>query len=141
MLKSELKTGMIVTNNKNEEYMVFTNCGCGYSDSEDVLVGDVRGGRSWNKLSYYNDDLTYHSNCGCENDIVKVEEASHPYGFMDLSYKVDERKLLWKKPDDRDIQETIDKLNDINAKISSCKSRLGFLDKEISDCIKELSVK
>ena len=66
--------------------------------------------KSWSKLIYYNEDLTYNNNdmyvsniFAKENEIVKVEIPYHPYAFMDLNYERYMRKLLWKREEIKEV--------------------------------------
>lgn len=74
MTKSELKTGMILTDCQGHKFMVFKDAIYGHDNNpEDVLVG-INPGTSWNELSKYREDLTnirYN-----DLDIIKVEKCS-----------------------------------------------------------------
>ena len=97
MTKSDLKTGYIVTERDGDEWIVILNPETCYTENylpaqRCILLQDIE---NWNDLSNYNEDLThfYFSS----RDIVKIEKAPHPYAFIDLNYKKNERKLLWKR--------------------------------------------
>ena len=96
MTKSELKTGMIVTQSNGKKLTVYRNCACSYGGKlhDDVIVD--ASDMTWHPFDYYTEDLIndqgYH-----EFDIVKVELAHHPYDFnkYPLDAKVD--KVLWER--------------------------------------------
>ena len=92
MTKSELKTGYIVTLRNGNDYVVILDS---VSDLYkcDIIVNSKLN--VWDVLSVYNEDLTHFYSPS--RDIVKVEEASHPYTFMDLNYDKGNRKLLWER--------------------------------------------
>ena len=108
MTKSELKTGMIVTTQDGMEYVVFRNVQYLFENPfkshngeiDDVLVNAQRN--TWNRLEYYNEDLTYKSDgltdiFAKRNEIVKVEIPYHPYAFMNIDIEKHRRKLIWKR--------------------------------------------
>ena len=94
MVKSNLKTGMIVTTRDKREYVVFRDALSTYEGSGDVIVNGQT--KNWDRLDDYNDNLKIKSGAGY-SDIVKVEQANHPYSFMDIDYDKSSRKLLWER--------------------------------------------
>jgi len=106
MKKSDLKTGMIVTTRDGCEYVVFLGTTSVYirEESCDILLNTNPELCRWNRLDYYNEDLTYDRATRYEDDakakeydIMKVELALHPYAFTNVNYKREERKLLWER--------------------------------------------
>lgn len=96
MTKSELKTGMIVTQRGGKKLTVYRNCVCSFGSSihNDVLVD--AGVDCWHSLDYYTEDL--RSNKGYpEFDIVKVELAHHPYDFNKYPHEAKVTKVLWER--------------------------------------------
>lgn len=95
MTKSELKTGHIVTLRNGEKYMVFRNC----APKNDTIV-EINGKLSWLPLEKYKEDLTFNraiTTCDEKTakgwDIVKVEQCSHPYAFIDKKYGT--KETIW----------------------------------------------
>lgn len=105
MKKSDLKTGMIVTIRDGCEYVVFLNSVSVYTTQKpcDILLSPNGEISRWNRLDYYNEDLTYDrenmdfEDEAAEFDIMKIELAPHPYAFVSGNHKKDERKLLWER--------------------------------------------
>lgn len=93
MTKSELKTGMIVTDTLGEELMVLkgvqTNNYCG-----DCLV-QIDGSEEWDELDNYTEDLTSISPYAQELNIVRVSVASHPANIFASPNK--SMKVLWER--------------------------------------------
>lgn len=74
MVKSELMTGMIITNRKGEKYMVFKNIAVAPSSSSGDVLVDLNK-RSWDDLESYNEDMTcVHDS---KFDIMKVEKCKY----------------------------------------------------------------
>lgn len=98
MTKSELKTGMIVTQRNGDKKTVYLSC-CSDWDAEprDVIL---RGGyyRSWDGLEHYREDLTHKS--FKDFDIVKVELVEHPYDLAKPTDEANVVKTLWTRPED-----------------------------------------
>lgn len=97
MTKSDLKTGYIVTERDGNEWIVILNPKTRYTEYDlsaqrCILLQDVE---NWTDLSNYSEDLKHFYSSS--SDIVKVEEAPHPYAFMDLNYNKGNRKLLWER--------------------------------------------
>ena len=99
MTKADLRTGMIVTLRNGGEYMVYRNYVTTWTNKYrfgvDCIVNTMREG-SWQDLSNdFTDDLT--SKIDCKWDIIKVEEAPHPFAFISPDYERNERMVLWKR--------------------------------------------
>ena len=110
MTKSDLRTGYIVTTRKGSEYVVFKGAFASFDNSEniDMLVNGIT--KNWSTFGNYNDNLTREDGYR-DSDIVKVEQASHPYSFMDLEYGKKTRKLLWERKESLDVT-----MEEVNAK-------------------------
>ena len=93
MTLDDLKTGMIVTIREGIQYMVYKDIKTQF-DCGDVIV-NLDGSNSWKKLSGYNKNLTHVAYP--EDDIIKVEETTHPYAFIRTDYQADKRKVLWER--------------------------------------------
>ena len=108
MTKSDLKTGMVVTVRDGKEYVVFKDSSSKDYGTEDLIVNGL--GRNWTGLRSYNEDFS--RNDAYNNlDIVKVEQANHPYSFMDLEYEKKSRKTLWERKEPRTVT-----MEEVNAK-------------------------
>lgn len=99
MTKADLRTGMIVTLRNGEEYMVYRNYVTTWTNKYqygfDCIV-NITGEGGWQDLSNdFTDGLTSKSNC--KWDIIKVEEAPHPFAFISPDYERDERRVLWQR--------------------------------------------
>jgi hypothetical protein len=100
MTKSDLKTGMRVTQRDGVSCTVLLGCdftGCIASGETDVIVNYKR--MEWTSLRNFNDDLT--SQYRERNDIVKIESPNHPYDiFANTNYSTvwtrKEEKLMTK---------------------------------------------
>lgn len=100
MKKSDLKTGMIVKTRDDAEFIVYVDvvdiCNTEYN-FRSVIVNAKN--YEWLPLEYYDENLIYKMEDRPYFDIIEIYAPSHPYGFMDIEYKKDERKLLWKRED------------------------------------------
>ncbi len=100
MTKSELKTGMIVTQRCGKKLTVYRDCVCSYEAHihKDVFVD--ASSKTWHPFDYYTEDLIndkgYH-----EFDIIKVELAHHPYDFNKYPLDANVDKILWERSDTR----------------------------------------
>lgn len=96
MTKSELKTGMIVTQRGGKKLTVYRNCVCSFSGSihYDVLVD--ASVKCWHSLEHYTEDLKNSSGYS-EFDIVKVELAYHPYDYNKYPHEAKTSKILWER--------------------------------------------
>ncbi len=159
MTKSELKTGYILTERCGDEWIVILNPETCYTENDlsaqRCILLQVVG--SWNDLSKYNEDLTHFYSPS--HDIVKVEEASHPYTFMDLNYDKGNRKLLWERNEmssksDKEIMQnaintyglenqmikTIEELAELSQSLSKALVRLNSKsDKTLSADLKSVN--
>lgn len=96
MLKSELKTGMIVTNGYGDEFMVYRNV------TTEQVSGDffvmIRTHEAFcENMSNYTDDLKYVDDFDQKQDIVKIEILRHPECFAQPIAKTKNRKVLWER--------------------------------------------
>jgi len=113
--KSDLKSGMTVETRGGEKYLVITGVSSVGRPAIDCLVSkDVM--YSWNNLVNYNDDLISLSCMGVVADIVKVFDCSHPFVFVQSSYKSTDYfgcgRLLWERKEaakELTMQEIADK--------------------------------
>lgn len=97
MKLSDLKTGMIVTNRKGEEFVVFKDF-CLSDESENYKKGIICNAKqhSWLSLDKFNEEMECLSPVlGVDCDIMKVEAVPHPYSFSDIAYEKHKRKTLW----------------------------------------------
>lgn len=96
---SDLKTGMIVTTRDGREWCVLKDFECTYEGTKEknaILCYSNTYDKSWISLSSYS-EMKNKGFMGDSLDIVKVEIPYHPYGFFNLGYEKDRRKLLWKE--------------------------------------------
>lgn len=93
MTKSQLRTGMIVTNTLGEELMVFIGVQtCGFCG--DCLV-QIDGTDEWDELDNYNEDLTNRSPSARELDIIRVSVPYQPaYFFTDPNRELE---VIWER--------------------------------------------
>ena len=100
MTKSELKTGMIVTQRCGKKLTVYRDCACSFEHSIHKNVFVDASAETWHPLDYYTEDLInnkgYH-----EYDIVKVELAHHPYDFNKYPFDAKVDKVLWERDNTR----------------------------------------
>lgn len=123
MTLDDLKTGMIVTLRNGYEYTVIRDrVADGLTDS-DIMVRIDDEDRGWMKVADYNMNLTYHTIDDDERewDIVKVERGNHPFQFMNLNYRKDNRVLLWEA------------LKRVKLTIHEIENRLGYKIEIVSD--------
>lgn len=103
MTLNDLKTGMIVTTRNGYEYTVIRDhCSTNITGC-DVFVRCIDNTRGWLNVREYNPDLSFTDKWSDKQenrawDIVKVEVCEHPFGFMDLNYNRDDRKVIWEEP-------------------------------------------
>jgi len=107
MTKSDLRTGYIVTTRDRGEQIVIRSAQYSSFGSKDFLVSGSED--LWNILDDYADDLKMVGNDHW--DIMKVEEVSHPYDFMNFDRHRKERKLIWERKEVRDVT-----MEEVNAK-------------------------
>ena len=108
MTKADLKTGMIVTTKDGDKYMVFLNAVANSTKETDILV-NLRFKGCWNRLCYYNEDLTYGNNLACndrtdfewhrKHDIVKV---SLPDSYARFIHDIEE-KVIWQREEVKEV--------------------------------------
>lgn len=108
-LKSDLRTGMIVTTRDGNEYVVMLGVNTAWqNEPADIIVHMAPEGMThpghpgfmWNELSNYDSFLRHKDDEGLwaqDFDIVKVEQASHPYDCISLSWEKKKRVLLWER--------------------------------------------
>lgn len=109
MKKSDLKTGMIVITRDGNQFVVFIDVvdTCKGGDLHSVIVND----EDWLSLKNYDENLIYKNDALPEFDIIEIYAPSNLFGFMNIEYEKDERKLLWKREDNikevtiRDIED------------------------------------
>lgn len=99
MTKADLRTGMIVTLRNGDEYMVYRNTVSTWTNEHqfgvDCIV-EITNKHEWQDLSNeFTDRLTSTHNR--KWDIIKIEEASHPFAFISPDYERDKRRVLWKR--------------------------------------------
>ncbi len=92
MKLSDLETGMIVTWRNGTELVVMIDYECQSDIERRIFVNEKD--RCWLRFGYYREDMKM-MNGHTEFDIVKVELATHPYGFLNLEFEKENRKLLW----------------------------------------------
>lgn len=92
MTKSELKTGMIVTNARGEHMMVFK--GVLSSNFNGDCFVELGNTEEWDDMDNYNEDLTHDSS---DLSIVKVYIANHPAVFFTEPLKY--LKIYWERKD------------------------------------------
>ena len=107
MKLSDLKTGMIVTWRNGVECVVMIDYES-QSDIERKIFVNAKD-KHWLPFKYYGEDMKMMRDYEDfyfddeEFDIVKVEVATHPYGFLDLEYERSSRKLLWKEESIKEV--------------------------------------
>lgn len=104
MMKSDLRSGMLVTLRNKNTYYVMLNTGL-VGDQNDVLVNKVNGLIGWMPLRNYDEDMQYHDdpdlpfpNTEDEDrswDIVQVEAVYHASSLCERKYY----KTIWKEGD------------------------------------------
>ena len=99
MTLDDLKTGMIITLRNGYEYAVIRDRVADDLTNHDVFVRCIGDDRGWMCMGNYNYNLTYKACNDRDWDIVKVERGTHPFQFINLKYRNDDRVLLWKEPD------------------------------------------
>lgn len=90
MTKSELKTGMIITNRNGDKFMVFRKASVRDESERDFLVEIY--GRVFSEL--YNYDESMMSYVDTQFDIMRVEQCD---AVRDLLNPKRETTLLWKR--------------------------------------------
>lgn len=101
MQLSDLKTGMIVTWRNGVECTVVIDCKTQSNIGTRFFVNAKN--KQWMPFGYYGEDMKIirelddFEDGDNEFDIVKVEMSDHIYGFLDLDYERDKRKLLWQE--------------------------------------------
>lgn len=101
MQLSDLKTGMIVTWRNGVECVVMIDYEAKHCTKGRIFVNAKE--KKWLPFGYYGEDMKIirdredFGSDDVEFDVVKVEIANHPYGFLDLEYERDNRKLLWQE--------------------------------------------
>lgn len=106
MTLDDLKTGMIVTMRNGTQYTVIRNMATPYQNADEIFVYTNFNqserltfnddGRGWMPFDDYHNNFTHKRNK--RYDIVRVEIANNPFGFMDLKYNVHFRTVIWKEP-------------------------------------------
>lgn len=90
--KSMLRSGDVVETKQGRHYVVMLNS----IDGEDIVV-QLSDGLGWNKLSYYNDNLT----CSYEEqnyfDIVKVYRPSHKTKQFGRKFSPEKFSLIYER--------------------------------------------
>lgn len=129
MTLDDLKTGMIVTLRKGVQYAVMRNTAAEKPEHKNVFVytnfdqskvlSFYDGGCGFMTFDRYNSNLTHVYDS--KWDIVKVEIPKHAYGFMDLTYRVEDRKVIW-------IEPTAVKLT-----VAEIENRLGYKIEIVSE--------
>lgn len=101
MTPADLKTGMIVTNRRGYEYMVYRDCDFMF-DAEpccDVLV-NLNHNTSWERIDIFRQNFTHPWDRAY--DIVKVERTYHPRNLLNVNFKNAhtgaQREVIWEEP-------------------------------------------
>lgn len=101
MIKSELRTGMIVITREGVRCMVYKGIHTTSTNNNkyhDVIVA-MDGSHYWNVLNDYTENMETKTRSLQRYDIVEVIEVNHPYSFTDHNYEVDRQKTIWKRPE------------------------------------------
>lgn len=102
MKLSDLKTGMIVTIRRGDEFVVFKDFANSYVESNGIICNTQA--RKWMDFADFSDDMKSTSqilgNC---YDIVRVEVPNHPYSFGDTGYEREKRKLVWSEEGAKEV--------------------------------------
>jgi hypothetical protein len=96
MTKSELKTGMVLTNRTGERFMFHNNCV--YSNSGKFLYHTnilVSENGTWSMFEKYNEDLTH--NMYSSMDVIKVEVLRHAKDIW-CAYTPENYVTIWERP-------------------------------------------
>lgn len=104
--KADLKTGMIVVTRAGIEYIVVKGMEHDFDSTRDLIVNTSK--RTWDGLEFYTNDLLNNSDMP-EMDIMEVYLAPHPHCMQSIDYKRDERKLLWKREEVKEL--TVDEIS------------------------------
>lgn len=98
MKLSDLKTGMIVTIRRGDEFVVFKDF-CLSDECKNICHTGIicnAGTRTWTTLENFNEEMKcINSILGKDFDIIKVEVVAHPYSFSVMDYEKHKRKTLW----------------------------------------------
>ena len=113
MLKSELKTGMLVQLTNGQWYITMRNHGC-TKETEDILINSDG---EFIYLRRYNDDLSYNSNYPDKHSISKIATYDYLHHIfrgqkIDSPEQLDGFKTLWQRenPKKKQLSELVDKL-------------------------------
>jgi hypothetical protein len=95
MKKSDLRTGMRVTQSNGQQYLVYLNTQFG-----DMFIGS----HEHNRIDYYNEDLTHDY-----SDIIKVEAPKKAFQLRTEEQKFE---TIWEREDVKEytMQEAIEKM-------------------------------
>ena len=101
MKLKDLRTGMIVTCRNGSEFTVIRDRVIDEACTCDVFVRHDDNGLGWMRFDQYNEDLTFgqFAISPMDWDIVKIERAKHPFGFMNLDYYPEKRVFIWQRKD------------------------------------------
>ena len=92
MTKSELKTGMIVTQRNGYKFMVFENASIFGTTDDNKIIVEINGNVWSNLRDSYHEDMT--SNYDSKFDIMKVEKCEC---ITDLLNPKRKTVLLWQR--------------------------------------------
>ena len=128
MTLDDLKTGMIVTTRNGMQFTVIRNAVKPWNNSTDLLIYTNMDYRKYNyewkrgcfTFSSFNEDMRAASG-NRKWDIVKVETADLPFGFMDLNDEPHRRSTLWCES------------NKVKLTVAEIESRLGYKIEIVSD--------
>lgn len=98
MKLSDLKTGMIVTIRRGDEFVVFKDFCLSDESKKTCQTGIICNAhtRTWAELENFNEEMEcVNSILGKDFDIIKVEAVAHPYSFSVMDYEKEKRKTLW----------------------------------------------
>lgn len=104
----DLRTGMLVVLRNGVKGVVIKDMVSSYTTESLIVNGKDQ---VWETLHTYNKDLTTIDRDDQYLDIMEVWQLPHPYCMQDLEYKREDRKLLWKREEVKELTvEEISKL-------------------------------